>query len=132
MSRVFLRHFLRLIVFCLVVLYSQESYSQADVQSLISPQFYEKIIGHLLIDNKDVNIYKKMFRALEKADFEEFDNLQNKLENNILLGTALAEKYLHPQYKSSVSELSHWLEHYNSYPQAQRIYNLAKRKASAH
>lgn len=130
MSRVSVRHLLTLITFCLAFLYHRESYSRSNVQPVINPQSYEKIIGYLLVSDRDVTIYKKMFRALEQADFEELDKLQKKLENHILLGAVLAEKYLHPKYKSSAAELSDWLENYNSYPQAKRIYQLASRKAS--
>lgn len=130
MSRVSVRHLLTLITFCLAFLYHRESYSRSNIQPVINPQSYEKIIGYLLVSDRDVTIYKKMFRALEQADFEELDKLQKKLENHILLGAVLAEKYLHPKYKSSAAELSDWLENYNSYPQAKRIYQLASRKAS--
>lgn len=130
MSRGAVRHLLALVTFCLAFLGCQESYSQGNSQPVINPQSYEKIIGYLLVSDNDVSLYKKMFRALERADFKEFGALQKKLENHILLGSVLAEKYLHPKYKSSAAELAAWLENYNSYPQAKRIYQLARRKGA--
>ncbi len=104
--------------------------SQENVRPIINSQSYEKIISYLLVSPQDVGLYKKMFRALEENDFGRFDALRKKLENEILLGSVLAEKYLHPKYKSTVAELKKWLENYNSYPQAERIRRLALRKGA--
>ena len=49
-----------------------------------------------------------------------------KIQNKILLGHVLSQRYLHPKcYHSQFLELSSWLKRYNDYPQAKRIYNLA-------
>lgn len=101
--------------------------SAAEYQ-VINPASYDKMLSYLLIDKDDVRLYKKIFRALEQGDFEETDELIADLDNHILLGTVLAEKYLHPKYQSSFEELSAWMEQYAELPAAPRIYNLALRK----
>ena len=126
----FPRHFLVVISFCGALVCCRAALSQENARPIINPQSYEKIISYLLVSPQDVNLYKKMFRALEEDDFEKFDALRRKLENEILLGSVLAEKYLHPKYKSTAAELKEWLENYNSYPQAKRIYRLALRKGA--
>ena len=119
-----LRHIF-LVVFCLFFSFSALC---AEYQ-VINPASYEKMLGYLLVDKDDVSLYKKIFRAIEKGDFEEADSLTEDLDNHILLGTVLAEKYLHPKYKSNFKELQEWLEKYRDYPKAERIYRLARRKA---
>ncbi len=115
---------------CFVFLSIKSGCCQESAQPIINPQSYEKILSYLLVSRQDVNLYKKMFHSLEKDDFERFDKVQKRLENHILLGTLLAEKYLHPKYKSSLFELKEWLENNNSLPQAKRIYLLALRKGA--
>lgn len=102
--------------------------AKAAEYQVINPSSYEKMLGYLLINRDDVSRYKKIFRAVEKADFEEADELIGELDNHILLGTVLAEKYLHPKYQSSFDELQNWLKQYRDYPAAGRIYRLALRK----
>ncbi len=89
---------------------------------------YNQLLDELTIDKEDVTLYKKIFRAIEKEDIEEADDLSDDVENQILMGHVLAQKYLSKTYKSSYDELKEWLELYSDHPQAERIYRLAKRK----
>ncbi len=98
---------------------------------IINRAVYNKILDYLLISPKDITLYKKAFHALEKADFEEADDLAAAIGNHILMGNLLAEKYLHPKYKASYSELKKWLEQYSGLPPAARIYQLAVKKGQA-
>ena len=44
------------------------------------------------------------------------------LNNKILMGHILAQRYLHPRcYRSNFLELSNWLKQYNDLPQAKKI-----------
>lgn len=99
--------------------------------NVINPTTYNKILDYLLISRDDVSLYKKIFRAIDAEDFKTADKLVGKLENNIILGHALAEKYLSRGYKASYDELKDWLAKYYDHPQANRIYNLAVRKGGA-
>mgnify|MGYP001657477843 FL=1 len=99
--------------------------------NVINPTTYNKILDYLLISRDDVSLYKKIFRAIDVEDFKTADKLVGKLENNIILGHALAEKYLSRGYKASYDELKDWLAKYYDHPQANRIYNLAVRKGGA-
>lgn len=96
--------------------------------NIITPEVYRRIMQGLDVSNGDIKKYKHIFRAIEKGDFETADEKMAQLDNNILLGSALAEKYLHLKYKSSLEELQEWLDRYGDYPQAERIYKLAVRK----
>ncbi len=95
---------------------------------IINTSSYNKMLGYLLIAPRDVRLYERIFEEIEAGKFTKADKLEKKLENNILLGNVLAEKYLHRDYKTSFEELKEWLQNYADHPQASRIYRLARRK----
>ena len=113
--------------FLIVFLFFPNWGRTAEVQ-ILSETAHKQIMKYLLVDNNDVTLYKKIFREIKKAKFDCADELVSDLDNHILLGTVLAEKYLHPKYKSSLSELKEWLEQYGDHAQAERIFKLAVRK----
>lgn len=91
---------------------------------------YNQILDNLTIDPDDITLYKKIFRAIKNEDIGKAEELSEDIENTILMGHVLAEKYLSRTYKSDYAELKSWLEKYGDHPQAARIYTLAARKGS--
>ncbi|MDE2513321.1 MAG: hypothetical protein KGL22_04390, partial [Alphaproteobacteria bacterium] len=51
------------------------------------------------------------------------------LKDRLLLGHVLAQRYIHPRYRSSYAELATWLDTYGDEPEAGRIYGLAVKRA---
>ena len=100
-------------------------YADVDV---ITPKIYEQIMEKVDISKSDLKKYKKIFQAIERGDFKTVNSLVEKVDSQCLFGYVLAEKYLHPRYKSSKEELQDWLNNYRDYPQASRIFKLAKKK----
>ena len=88
----------------------------------------QQLLKELDLEKEDISIYQKIFTALRKQDFKEVSRLEKKLDNKLLAGHILAEKYLSKRYKSNYTELSEWLNHYDDLPQAGRIRKLAARK----
>ena len=77
----------------------------------------------------DVERYRQIFLLQEKADIDGAAKLVGKLDNELLMGHILSQKYLHPTaWRSSFSELSSWLELYNDHPAASRIKWLSDRR----
>jgi len=78
----------------------------------------------------DIERYRTIFAVQADGAWIEADELIAQLENEILLGHVLAQRYLHPtQYRSRYQELAGWLDRYSDHPAAHRIYDLAlKRK----
>ena len=75
---------------------------------------------------RDAGLYRRIFQLQREADWEAADRLIDQLDDPILIGHVLAERYLHPTgWHSSFEELSDWLERFADHPQAQRIYQLA-------
>jgi soluble lytic murein transglycosylase-like protein len=85
------------------------------------------------LSQADTERYQEIFAVQADGAWPEADELIAELENDILLGHVLAQRYLHPtHYKSKYKELAGWLERYADHPDARRIYRLAlKRKPSS-
>lgn len=99
---------------------------------IINSQSSDKIYSYLKVSKADITHYKHIFRSIEAGDFKAADKETKKLDNDILLGHILAEKYLSKGYNSSFTELQSWLEKYVDHPQVVSIYRLAvsKRKGA--
>ncbi|MGE3714594.1 MAG: transglycosylase SLT domain-containing protein, partial [Alphaproteobacteria bacterium] len=82
----------------------------------------------VLLNTKDNNLYRDIFRAQDNRKWKEADWLAEQLSSKHLMGHVLGERYLHPSYPSSAAELANWLKQYSDHPQAYRIYTLALRK----
>lgn len=71
------------------------------------------------------------FRAEKRGDYEFADTLIGQLDNQILVGHILGQRYLDPKYDAIKDELVAWLANYGDHPQAPRIKQLALRKGVA-
>ena len=81
------------------------------------------------LEKDDFDRYKKIFDLQQKGYFNKADLLIKQLNNNILIGSVLSQRYLHPTgYISKFSELKSWLDKYADHPSASRIYWLSQRK----
>lgn len=89
----------------------------------------QQIIRHFKIDKKDIIQYKKIFKAVDNNDFAKTDELIEDLEDDSLIGTILAKKYLSSKYNSSIEELENWLNTYSDFPQKKQIEKLFKQKS---
>ncbi len=77
--------------------------------------------------------YRRIFALQKDGRWEAADRLIADLDNDLLLGHVLAQRYLHPtDYWSSFPELRDWLAAYPSHPQARRLYRLAVDRRGDH
>ena len=88
----------------------------------------KKIIAHMEVAKSDLRTYKKIFKALKNNELSQIDALVDKLDNQELLGTILAQKYLHPRFSASPEQLSDWLNRYTGQPFENRLRTLYERK----
>jgi soluble lytic murein transglycosylase-like protein len=83
---------------------------------------------HVLSD-ADAAVYRDIATAQERGDWKTADRLIAKLDDDLLMGHVLFQRYMHPTaYTSSFRELADWLEDYADLPGAERIYKLALRR----
>ena len=77
----------------------------------------------------DVVQYIRLFDLQQQGNMKQATREMGRLENPLLKGHLLSQRYLHPTaWRSSYAELSDWLKLYNDHPDASRIFWLAKRR----
>lgn len=82
-----------------------------------------------VISDEDIRLYQRIFEVQEDGDWQTADRLIARLENDVLLGHVLYQRYMHPtKYRSKYAELKDWMASYADLPDAQTIYNLALRR----
>lgn len=82
-----------------------------------------------ILKEADIERYEKIFTVQEAGQWKKADALIAKLDNKVLLGHVLAQRFLHPtKYRSKYKELKDWLAQYGDHPQAWRLYKLALRR----
>lgn len=85
-----------------------------------------------VLSTADADTYRYIFNAEAAGDWEAADAAIAKLDDKILLGHVLAERYLSKRYTTKFEELHAWLQSYSDHPEAADISRLAaaKRKNS--
>ncbi|GAB6052099.1 lytic transglycosylase domain-containing protein [Magnetospira thiophila] len=79
-----------------------------------------------VLGEADVTRYREIFQLQKTARWSAADKRIAELENPVLMGHVLAQRYLHPTgYRSKFQELSDWMDRYADLPQAKTIYKLA-------
>lgn len=77
----------------------------------------------------DVRRYRRIFTLGGPGKWDKADDLIAKLDNRILVGHALAQRYLHPTaYRTPFHELRDWLKRHHDHPQAHSLYELAMQR----
>ena len=80
----------------------------------------------------DVKRYQEIFDLQQDKQWHDADAIIEELDNPLLLGRVLAQRYLHPTgWRSKYTELRDWLALYNDHPSATRIYRLARKRRPA-
>lgn len=74
---------------------------------------------------EQMDIYRDIFRLQASGSLGEAENLFKRIKDDSLMGHILAQRYLHPDYKSNFDELKNWLDKYADLPEAARIKRLA-------
>jgi soluble lytic murein transglycosylase-like protein len=82
------------------------------------------------LSTADEKRYRQIFALQERGEMTQAKAAIDQLENGVLLGHVLAQRYLHPKsYRAEYSELKNWLAQYSDHPQAEKIYKLASARA---
>ncbi len=85
-----------------------------------------------VLSRADEKRYHDIFLLQEAGKLSEADKLIEKIENPVLLGYVLEQRYMHPTaYRSSYKELARWLSAYADHPMAPGVYRLAVRRRPA-
>ena len=109
-----------------VLLISYSFIAKGDVINKDIVKKYEKIFSNNILSNNDKLNYQKIFNLQDNCKWKKANKNILRIQNKILFGHVLAQRYLHPRcYRSEFIELTYWLKKYHDHPQAKRIYRLA-------
>ena len=90
---------------------------------------HEKIGVPQVLSAADIARYREIFEIQRDGAWELADKHIRALQDRLLMGYVLSQRYLHPtKYRSSYDELRDWMVQYRDHPDAQRIYELALRR----
>lgn len=82
-----------------------------------------------ILSTADRDRYARIFDLQHDARWKQADKLIAQLDNKILMGEVLYQRYMAPKgYRSKYSELKDWLAKYNDLPGARRVYRLALKR----
>jgi len=94
-----------------------------------TPSSEETVDLPRVLSTADAERYRRIFALGGPGDWQAVESLIAQLEDPILVGHALAQRYLHPtKYRSRYKELKAWMAAYADHPDARRIYKLALRR----
>ncbi|MDH5188564.1 MAG: lytic transglycosylase domain-containing protein, partial [Rhodospirillaceae bacterium] len=101
--------------------------SKVALVGAISPDIMPTVLGA-----DDVQRYGKIFQLQEKGDWAQADKIIKTIDDKLLMGHVLAQRYLHPtKYRSKYKELKEWMDEYADHHYAPQIYKLALRRRPA-
>lgn len=85
-----------------------------------------------VLGESDRQLYRQIFALQEKGNLDAAAKQISELNDKILMGHVLAQKYLHPTaHRSKFNELKLWLGEYADHPDARRLYRLAMKRKPA-
>ncbi len=77
----------------------------------------------------DAVLYKNIFELQENAKWRRADRLIAQLDDTLLMGHVLFQRYMHPTaYRARWTELRDWLKNHADQPRAWQVYKLAKKR----
>lgn len=81
-----------------------------------------------ILSGEDQALYRTLFKLAAQGNVAAITEQSTSLKNKLLMGHVLARAYLANGSSPSFDDLSAWMDKYASYPEASRIYALAKKK----
>ena len=77
----------------------------------------------------DPVLYRNIFDLQKSAKWNRADRLIRQVDDKILLGHVLYQRYMHPTgYRARWRELRDWLKQYADHPRAWQVYKLAQKR----
>ena len=110
------------------LIFSGNSSSVSESKHSYASLNQEGILPNIL-GKKDIALYQEIFAAQKTFDYTTADAAIAKLDNKLLLGHALAERYLNRHVSATADQLAAWLKNYSDHPEAPEIYAYAMSKS---
>ena len=131
LARVFAAATVGILAFAPVSAAMAEDAAHGSDIALVTPAALKADVPTVLSD-ADIDRYQRIFAVQESGQWKIADGLIGQLDNDVLMGHVLFQRYMHPRkYRSKYKELKDWMAAYADHPSATRVYKLAlKRRPS--
>lgn len=73
------------------------------------------------LNNYEVGLYKEIFEFQAIGKWDKADIFIKKIDNPVLLGHVLIQRYFHPEYTSTLTDYQKWQNHFRDHPQSKRV-----------
>lgn len=84
-----------------------------------------------VLSDKDVHLYQQIFDLQSRGLFQKADKLRFQVQNPVLEGYVLYDRYFAKGYHTKKSEITAWIKKYNSLAVAGEVYALGRQKKAA-
>ncbi|MEQ1929493.1 MAG: lytic transglycosylase domain-containing protein [Parvularculaceae bacterium] len=81
-----------------------------------------------VLSPNDKETYRRILDLQENGRWSEADTMAKALDDDVLMGHVLLQRYLSEDYRAGFDELKTWMAYYADLPGADRVYSLANRK----
>jgi soluble lytic murein transglycosylase len=105
------------------ILGSESTNVTVDEKDAIAKNSSTSVIDHSIdpLGHQDQELYKLVFDLQQNGDWDTADKIIEKIDNPILMGHVLAQRYLSPEYPPSFEDIKSWSRLYNDHPQSRFI-----------
>ena len=87
----------------------------------INIEHYKKKRIDKPLSNAEISTYKEIFAAQSEGDWDKADFFIKKIDNPVLLGHVLIQRYFHDDYTPSVKQYQEWQNAFRDLPQSGRV-----------
>lgn len=95
------------------------------------PESGDLVAPGSILSDADIGRYQQIFALQDDGRWSEADRLIAALDDDVLVGHVLFQRYMHPTaWRSNFKELQGWLARYADHPGADTIHILAQRRGS--
>lgn len=99
-----------------------------DKKPSLLERVFSKFSSGRRLSGEDAARYAHIFAFQDTGDFAQANAEIEKLSDMRLMGHVLQQRYLGPGYRATYDELLDWMKRYADYPDAQKVYDLAKKR----
>ncbi len=80
-----------------------------------------------MLSADDLETYREIFAAQDRGNFAAAEKAARRLQDRLLMGHVLAQRYLEKGSKLAYADLKTWLDAFADHPDAKRIYEQARK-----
>ena len=73
------------------------------------------------LNNYQLRLYREIFKAQAKGNWRDANIYIRKIDNPVLIGHVLIQRYQHPGYKTSQNEYIEWMRNFKDHPQSKIV-----------